>query len=146
MPEEPWKFHTVAGSVSAPVLVWILVCRGESVVHHGPSLTLGSPSPTHVREALRILSPSTCTRLPHRFGGSCPRPRFPLISRTAERPQRTSRSAWYSTTGSIVSPRALAAFRLMTNSIFEFVSTGISAGFVPLRILSTRRAACLPEA
>ncbi len=41
-----------------------------------------------------------------------PRPRSPLISRTAGRPQRMSRWAWYSTSGAIVSPRAFALFTL----------------------------------
>jgi hypothetical protein len=92
---------------------------------------------------LRLLA---CARLPHRSWGSGLRPRVPLIPGPAGRHQRISRLAWNSITGSIVSPRALATFKLMTNSIFAFVSTGICAGFVPLRILSTRRAACRPEA
>jgi hypothetical protein len=35
--------------------------------------------------------------------------------------------------------------RLTTNSMLLFTSTGISRGFVPLRILSTRRADCRPD-
>jgi hypothetical protein len=37
----------------------------------------------------------------------------------------------------IVSPSALAVFKLMTNSNLVGCSTGRSAGFAPLRILST---------
>jgi hypothetical protein len=113
--------------------------RGTDTAYR-PHWTRGLSCPLWL---LRLLEGA---RLPHRLCGSRPRPQFPLLSRTAGRPQRTSRSAWYSTTGAIVSPRALATFRLMTNSIFEFVSTGSSAGFVPLKILSTRRAACRPVA
>jgi len=46
-------------------------------------------------------------------------------------------SARASTDCGIVRPRALAVLRLMTNSNFVGCSTGRSAGFVPLRILST---------
>jgi hypothetical protein len=46
-------------------------------------------------------------------------------------------SARPSTDGGIVSPRARAVFRLMTNSNFVGCSTGRSAGLAPLRILST---------
>ena len=45
-------------------------------------------------------------------------------------------SARPSTDGGIVRPRALAVFRLMTRSNFVGCSTGRSAGFAPLRILS----------
>ena len=41
--------------------------------------------------------------------------------------QRMTRSARYNTSGAIVSPRAFATCRLMTNSIFGFTSTEISA-------------------
>ena len=46
-------------------------------------------------------------------------------------------SARYSTDCGIVKPICLAVFRLITNSNFVGASTGRSAGFVPLRILST---------
>jgi hypothetical protein len=46
-------------------------------------------------------------------------------------------SARASTFGGIVRPICFAAFRLMTNSNFLGCSTGMSAGFVPFRILST---------
>ena len=46
-------------------------------------------------------------------------------------------SARASTFGGIVRPICLAALRLITNSNFVGCSTGKSAGFVPLRILST---------
>ena len=46
-------------------------------------------------------------------------------------------SAWKRSAGGIVTPRAFAVLRLMTNSNFTGRSTGRSAGFVPLRILST---------
>jgi len=46
----------------------------------------------------------------------------------------------------MVRPSAVAVFRLMMNFNFVLTSTGISLGAVPLRILSTRRAACHPEA
>src|SRR5262245_58545505 len=46
-------------------------------------------------------------------------------------------SARPSTDCGIVRPRALAVFRLITNSNFVACSTGRSAGFAPLRILST---------
>jgi hypothetical protein len=54
---------------------------------------------------------------------------------------RTSRSAWYNIAGTMAIPSAFATFRLMANSIFGFTSAGTSAGFPPLSILSTRRAA-----
>src|SRR5262249_62131335 len=41
-----------------------------------------------------------------------------------------------STDGGIVSPSALAVLRLMTNSNFVGCSTGRSAGFAPLRVVS----------
>ncbi len=47
-------------------------------------------------------------------------------------------SARFSSDGGIVRPRAFAVFRLMTSSNFVGCSTGRSAGFVPLRILSTK--------
>jgi hypothetical protein len=46
-------------------------------------------------------------------------------------------SARTSTAGGIVRPRALAVLRLMTSSNLVGCSTGKSAGFAPLRILST---------
>src|SRR5882672_10145771 len=48
-----------------------------------------------------------------------------------------TRSARANTFGGIVRPICLAAFRLMMNSNFVGCSTGRSAGFLPLRILST---------
>jgi hypothetical protein len=50
-------------------------------------------------------------------------------------------SARASTDGGIVSPSALAVFRLMTRSNFVGCSTGRSAGLAPLRSLSTYVAA-----
>src|SRR5262249_36194193 len=46
-------------------------------------------------------------------------------------------SARASTEGGMVRPRALAVFRLMTSSNLVGCSTGRSAGWAPLRILST---------
>lgn len=46
-------------------------------------------------------------------------------------------SARASTAGGIVRPSALAVLRLITNSNFVGCSMGRSAGFAPLRILST---------
>jgi len=46
-------------------------------------------------------------------------------------------SAWKSSVGGIVRPRALAALRLMTSSNLMGRSTGRSAGVAPFRILST---------
>src|SRR5207249_7550689 len=46
-------------------------------------------------------------------------------------------SAWYSTDCGIVTPSSLAVFKLMNSSNLVDCSTGRSAGFVPLRILST---------
>jgi hypothetical protein len=51
--------------------------------------------------------------------------------------QRITSSAWKSTVGGIVRPRALAVLRLMTNSNLVGCSTGRSAGLAPFRILST---------
>src|SRR5262249_58214727 len=51
-------------------------------------------------------------------------------------------SARASSDGGIVRPSALAVLRLMTSSNFVGCSMGRSAGFVPLRILLTYRAAC----
>src|SRR5689334_16325265 len=48
-----------------------------------------------------------------------------------------TRSALASTFGGIVRPICLAVLRLITNSNFVGCSTGSSAGFAPLRILST---------
>ena len=50
---------------------------------------------------------------------------------------RITRSALANTFGGIVNPICLAVFRLITISNFVDCSTGKSAGFVPLRILST---------
>src|SRR5262249_25580708 len=50
-------------------------------------------------------------------------------------------SARGSRVGGISRPSALAVDRLMTSSNFVGCSTGISAGFVPRRILSTKSAA-----
>jgi len=50
-------------------------------------------------------------------------------------------SARASTFGGIVRPICLAAFTLITNSNFVGCSTGMSAGFVPFKILSTKSAA-----
>ncbi|MBI1996211.1 MAG: hypothetical protein HYU31_12865 [Deltaproteobacteria bacterium] len=52
----------------------------------------------------------------------------------------TTRVTRMSTIGGIVRPRALAVLRLSTNSNLIGCSTGMSAGFVPLRILSTKTA------
>ena len=46
-------------------------------------------------------------------------------------------SARANTFGGIVKPICFAVFRLITNSNFVGCSTGKSAGFAPLRILST---------
>ena len=46
-------------------------------------------------------------------------------------------SAWASSVGGIVRPRALAVVRLMMRSNFVGCSTGMSPGFAPRRILST---------
>jgi len=46
-------------------------------------------------------------------------------------------SALANTFGGIVKPICFAVFKLMMNSNFVGASTGKSAGFVPLRILST---------
>ena len=46
-------------------------------------------------------------------------------------------SAWNSTVGGIVTPICFAVLRLITNSNFVGCATGRSAGFAPLRILST---------
>ncbi len=51
-------------------------------------------------------------------------------------------SARPSTAGGIVRPRALAVLRLITNSNFVDCSTGMSAGLAPLRMRSTKDAAC----
>src|SRR5262245_7460876 len=50
-------------------------------------------------------------------------------------------SARASTAGGIVRPRAFAVFRLITNSNLVGCSMGRSAGFAPLRMLSTYLAA-----
>src|SRR5687768_13612090 len=50
---------------------------------------------------------------------------------------RITRSALAKTLGGMVRPICFAVFRLMTSSNFVGCSTGRSAGFVPLRILST---------
>src|SRR2546426_1337606 len=55
-----------------------------------------------------------------------------------------SRSTLSRSVGGIVRPSDFAVLRLMTNSNLVGCSTGMSAGFEPLMILSTRRAACRP--
>src|SRR6266508_3222442 len=62
-------------------------------------------------------------------------------SRLTSHPYRITLSARANTFGGIVKPICLAVFRLMMNSNFFGCSTGRSAGFVPLRILSTYVAA-----
>ena len=49
--------------------------------------------------------------------------------------------AWNRSVGAIVRPSAFAVLRLITRSNFIGCSTGNSAGFAPLRILSTKAAA-----
>ena len=49
----------------------------------------------------------------------------------------TTSVAWKRTVGGMVSPRALAVLRLMTNSNFVGCSMGRSAGLAPCRSLST---------
>jgi hypothetical protein len=51
--------------------------------------------------------------------------------------QRMISSAWKSSIGGMVRPRAWAVFRLITSSNFIGCSTGKSAGLAPFRILST---------
>ena len=60
---------------------------------------------------------------------------------TPQLPHWSTSSARMSTDCGIVKPRALAVVRLMTNSNVVGRSMGSSAGFVPLRILSTYVAA-----
>jgi hypothetical protein len=50
---------------------------------------------------------------------------------------RITSSAWNRSVGGMVSPRAWAVLRLITNSNFMGCSTGSSAGLAPFRILST---------
>src|SRR4030095_16110835 len=57
---------------------------------------------------------------------------------------RITLSARTSTFGGIVRPICLAVLRLMMNSNLIGCSTGRSAGFVPLRILSTYQAPLWP--
>jgi hypothetical protein len=52
-------------------------------------------------------------------------------------PHRITLSALANTFGGIVNPICFAAFRLITSSNFVGCSMGRSAGFAPLRILST---------
>ena len=59
-------------------------------------------------------------------------PRYELVP-----PHSITSSARASRNGGTVSPIVLAVLRLMTNSNFVGCSTGRSAGFSPLRILST---------
>src|SRR4030095_15825642 len=56
-------------------------------------------------------------------------------------PYRITLSAFVSVHCGIVRPICLAVLRLITNSNFVGCSTGMSAGLVPLRILSTKIAA-----
>ena len=58
---------------------------------------------------------------------------------------RITSFAWKRMLGGIVRPSACAVFRLITSSNLVGCSTGSSAGFVPLRILSTKTAACRNE-
>src|SRR2546421_11219111 len=50
--------------------------------------------------------------------------------------QRITSSAWKSSVGGIVRPRALAVFRLIPNSNFIGCSTGRSAALVPFLLFS----------
>src|SRR5215471_8916575 len=72
----------------------------------------------------------------------------PLLSlpvSTRRRRQATTYSITWSarkrSDGGMVRPRALAVLRLMTRSNFVDCCTGRSAGFIPLKILSTYTAA-----
>ena len=74
-----------------------------------------------------------------------PEPSAPIISLsgTLKRVNVESAAYWMISSvcanshGGIVNPSALAVLRLMINSNFVGCSTGRSAGFAPLRILST---------
>ncbi len=66
--------------------------------------------------------------------------KWPASSATAA--YSITSSARASSDGGMLSPRALAVFRLITSSNFVGCSTGMSPGFAPLRILSTYVAAC----
>ena len=74
---------------------------------------------------------------------------MPLLSCAITGCEQVQRNCGYSINSSasdkydagMVSPSALAVIRLMTNSNFVGCSTGMSPGFVPRRILSTKSAA-----
>jgi hypothetical protein len=76
---------------------------------------------------------------------ACRRRRAPKVPRTAAlhslAPHSITSSARARSVGGIVRPRAFAVLALMTSSNFVGWSTGMSAGFVPLRTLSTMEAA-----
>ena len=98
----------------------------------------------------RDLDPHRERSSQYRLGG---RPRGLVECRRSDRPDQQGHanpreqirevvhsitwSARSSSDGGIVSPRALAVLRLMTNSNFVGCSMGRSPGLVPLRILST---------
>src|SRR6266581_9418329 len=95
----------------------------------GPPLVTPSPATTPAPSPL----PSASQRRPH---GYTPSGALPLPHHSHAHPYLITSSAWKRTVGGMVSPRARAVLRLMTSMNFIGCSTGRSAGFAPLRILS----------
>ena len=73
----------------------------------------------------------------HRYPGNGCRAPGPPAPSYRPHPHSMTSSARASISGGIVSPRALAVFRLMSNKNFVGCSIGRSAGLAPFRILST---------
>ena len=74
-------------------------------------------------------------------GLNCKAPQAIFTGLASPRAYLTTLSARASTFGGTVTPICLADFKLITNSNFVGCSTGMSAGFVPFKILSTKSAA-----
>ena len=109
------------------------LCRADAKVHGrfcvkrcGPSRRRGSAAPAVLKNFVRQ-----------------PKETFATLSASSrhEPPHSITSSARESSAGQMFRLSALAVLRLMTSSNFVGCSIGRSAGFAPLRILSTQYAA-----
>src|SRR5262249_43237503 len=102
--------------------------------------TLGSPRD---REQRQVRNPCCLSQesLIRQLRWRMVRWRMGVLLQATKRSYLITLSAWKSTESGIVSPIFLAVFKLITSSNFVGCSTGMSAGFAPLRILSIRVAA-----
>ncbi len=89
------------------------------------------------RRSEAVIETRGSSRTPSKFSGGCVEPR-----ESPERPKTfdhwITSSARSSSDCGIVTPSAFAVLRLITSSNFVGCSIGISAGFAPRRILSSK--------